>query len=135
MEDMLADLFQPDILLPEGYWETVRSKTSLPPEKMLMLAVLEDAIHCIRKHGHEPQSRTFREAVDWILEEQSDWPFCFVNICGILGFDSDYLREGLLAWQGKKVVKNRAGATRLVPTKALRQRGVVLELAARATGT
>lgn len=104
MEDRIAGLFQPDVLVSHRYWETFCGKASLPPEKMLMLAVLEDAIECLRKHAHRPNSLVFRDAVDWILDEKSDWFFSFENICALLGLDADYIREGLLRWKGKRVL-------------------------------
>ena len=109
MDESLAGLFQPDVLVSHRYWETFCGKASLPPEKMLMLAVLEDAIECIRKHARTPSSLKFRDEVDWILEERDDWFFSFENICGILGLDANYIREGLLRWKGKRVVSIRRG--------------------------
>ena len=103
MDESLAGLFQPDVLVSHRYWETFCGKASLPPEKMLMLAVLEDAIECIRKHARTPNSLKFRDEVDWILEEKGGWVFSFENICAVLELDADYIREGLLCWKGKRV--------------------------------
>lgn len=105
MENQPADLLEPDILLSHGYWENFCGKTSLCPEKMLMLAVLEDAVDSIRKGARTSGSLEFHEAADWILEEKTDWPFSFENICAALGLEADYICEGLLDWSGKKVVK------------------------------
>jgi hypothetical protein len=44
LEDKLASLFEPDTLLYAEYFENLRRKTVLEPEKGLILAVLEDAI-------------------------------------------------------------------------------------------
>ncbi len=43
---MLGSLLQPDGLFPVPYLETIRNKVYVDPEKMLMLAVLEDGIAC-----------------------------------------------------------------------------------------
>lgn len=108
MEENIAFLFQPDALLSYRYWETLRTKAARPPERMLMLAVLEDAVGCIRKRAHIPQSSLFRDAVDWILEEKSEWIFSFENICAVLELDANFIRTGLLHWSGKKGAAARA---------------------------
>lgn len=94
-------LFQPDTLLPAQFYETVRKKRPVP-EYRLMLAVLEDAISCFQKYLHardERGKKLFREAEEWILEENYDWVFSFENVCEISGFDPAYIREGLLSWK------------------------------------
>jgi hypothetical protein len=104
MEDSLADLFQPDTLVLHS-GDDSQATGPLFPEQSLMLAVLEDAIRCIQRHGRTSRSAACREAVSWILEKNSDWPFSFENICAVLSLDADYLREGLLIWQGKRAIQ------------------------------
>lgn len=105
MEDGLGDLFQPDTLVFPCSREDSQAKGPFFPEQSLMLAVLEDAVRCIQRHGRTSRSAACREAVSWILEKNSDWPFSFENICAVLSLDADYLREGLLTWQGKRAIK------------------------------
>ena len=105
-ETTVDSLFQPDMLLSSQYFETVRTRASLEPEKRLMLAVLEDAVLCFQKGsfaGDRRRKALFPDAEEWIMEENSDWPFSFENICEVLGFNPDYLRQGLLRWKGKKL--------------------------------
>lgn len=45
MDEKLASLFQPDTLLSTQYFDNLRRNNLLEPEKRLMLALLEDAIH------------------------------------------------------------------------------------------
>lgn len=107
METRVASFFQPDVLLPAQYLETVRRKADLEPERMLMLAVLEDAVACFQKYVFARDSRgknLFRDAEDWILEQESDWFFSFENICEVLRLNADYIREGLTRWKEKKLV-------------------------------
>lgn len=114
-ETRLTSFFQPDVLLRDHYLETVRRKTDLDPERMLMLAVLEDAVACFRKHVFARDSRgkkLLRDAEDWILEQDSDWFFSFENICGLLGIDADYLREGLMCWKQKQLARRRRAKAR-----------------------
>lgn len=103
--EIRGSLLQPDIVFSLDYLEFLLRKTSLPPEKRLMLTILEDAIGCFQKHifAHDREAkRLFRKAEDWILEEGSDWPFSFQNISESLGIDPSYLREGLLRWKEKR---------------------------------
>jgi len=108
MDVRIASLFEPDTLLPAQYFGNLRRKTLLEPEKRLMLAILEDAINCyqdnlLAKRGRE--GRLFTEAEEWILEKGSDWIFSFKNICETLGFNPEYVRQGLLQWKEKKTAK------------------------------
>ena len=108
VEEKIASLFQPDTLLPAQYLETFRRKAPLEPERRLMLAVLEDAIACFQKYIFARDSRRrvlFREAEEWIVEEGSDWLFSFENICEVLGFDPQYVREGLIRWKEEKLAE------------------------------
>ena len=106
IEENVASLFQPDILLAAQYVETFRTKTDLESEKRLMLAVLEEAVLCFQKGsfaGDRRRKSLFRDAEEWIMEENSDWPFSFENICEALGLNSAYLRQGLLRCKEKKL--------------------------------
>jgi len=109
-EEKLTSLFQPDILLPAEYSETVRRKVSSEAEKRLMLAVLEDAVQCFQDNVSARSGRgkrLFEEAEEWILETNSDWVFSFESICEVLGFNPQYVRQGLLRWKEKNLLKHR----------------------------
>jgi hypothetical protein len=70
-----------------------------------MLAVLQDAVECFQKHAMAQyvwEKKLFREAEDWILEKNIDWPFSFENICETLQLNPDYIRRGLLVWKEAK---------------------------------
>jgi len=54
--EALADLFAPDIILPEQFVEGVRTDSYVSGEKALMLAVLEDGIRCFQEHLRNPRS-------------------------------------------------------------------------------
>ena len=47
-EEKIASLFEPDTLLSAQYFDSLRRKAILEPEKRLVLAVLEDAINCFQ---------------------------------------------------------------------------------------
>ncbi|MGH7829968.1 MAG: hypothetical protein ACREP8_07295 [Candidatus Binatia bacterium] len=106
VEDRAAYLFPEDVLLPHQYFEHLFRKNFLEPEKKLMFAVLEDAISCFQKYAVAQDrrgKRLFREAEEWILEESGTEIFSFENICEAIGWDSNYLREGLFRWKERKL--------------------------------
>ena len=113
-DERIGALFQPDSLLSTHYFETLRRKTILEPEKRLMLAILEDAIHCFQDNlfaRNVRGRRLFEEAEEWIVEADGDWVFSFENICEALGFNPAYVRQGLLRWMENKLPKHRKGAS------------------------
>ena len=105
-DEKIAALFQPDMLLPAQYYDTLHNKASLLPEKRLMLAILEDAIGCFKNsifaEGRR-KANQFRDADSWILGENDEWLFSFENICETLGIEPAYLREKLLRWKEERL--------------------------------
>ncbi|MGD0948095.1 MAG: hypothetical protein ABSA52_11750 [Candidatus Binatia bacterium] len=90
-----SSLTQPDIILPSQHFGPRRKQA---PEQRLMIAVLHDALDCVEKyrfatirHGR----RLFHEAKQWFLADEADWPYSFECICGILGLDSNAVRQRL----------------------------------------
>lgn len=61
------------------------------PERLLMLAVLLDAVGIVRRPSNG-RRRLFDEARDWLLSDDMLWPFSFVNICDTLDLDPGRLR-------------------------------------------
>ena len=55
--DRLATLFEPDVLLPAQFFAAFRRAGGLERERLLMLAVLEDAIDCYQKFAHARDPR------------------------------------------------------------------------------
>lgn len=109
-DEKLASLFQPDTLLSAQYFDNLRRKTLLEPEKRLMLAVLEDAIHSFQDNllaEAAGKKKLFDEVEQWILERDGDWIFSFDNVCEALGFTPEYVRQGLLRWKEKQKSKHR----------------------------
>jgi hypothetical protein len=105
-------LFQPDILLPTQFFSTLRRKGPQEPERRLVIAILEDAVDCFRKHlfarDHKSQ-QLFEDAESWILSEDRDWPFSFENICELLDLNPEYLRRGLLTWKDSQLGERGRG--------------------------
>ena len=98
--DRIGFLSEPDILTSHQYYD--QETSGCQPEKRLMSAVLLDAIECFQKYPvlhDEYENRLFREAENWILDNDREWLFSFINICDALTIDPQYLRKGLLRWK------------------------------------
>jgi len=109
-------LFQPDIILPSQYGDSLRRRTRQDPEKTLMLAVLEDAVACFRNGLNARDRRRrelFKDSDAWITEENGDWLFSFEHICDILGLDARLIRNELLKW--KREAQQREGQAKVLP--------------------
>lgn len=90
------------------------------PEKRLMLAILVDAISCFVKSpaaAGMARNRQWLEARNWLCSNRQDWPFAFRNVCEVLGFDSDYLRRGLLGRNQTPRPDGGRGETHGLPLK------------------
>jgi hypothetical protein len=90
------------------------------PEKMLMFAILVDAIMCFDKLSAAagmPRYRKGLEARNWLCSNRQDWPFAYRNVCEVLGFDPDYLRRGLLGRIQMPRPDSRRGETHGLPLK------------------
>jgi hypothetical protein len=110
-------LFQPDILIQSQYQATYQRRFHHEPEKILMLALLEDAIVCFQdnlKSACKKKKSLFDDAESWILDDDTSYIFSFKNICDVLGFDAGYLRDGLMRW--------KEGALVAAPAKEHRKR-------------
>jgi hypothetical protein len=129
-EEKAMAVFQPDVLVSLQYLATYQRKFNLDPERLLMLAVLEDAVICFQDNIAATCNRKrtlYRDAEQWILGADRSYLFSFENVCEALGYDAGYLRQGLRRWkeetlasqsekhrrEGKRPHKNRS--YRLIP--------------------
>ena len=113
-DDRIASLFQPDTLLSAQYFDNMRRRTLLEPEKRLMLAILEDAVNCFQENLSAESGKRkilFDDVEQWIRADGSDWVFSFDHICEALGFTPAYVRQGLLRWREKNRSKRFKGGT------------------------
>ena len=119
--ESLAELFAPDIVLPEQFFEGARRDSYVSGEKALMLAVLEDGIRCFQEHLRNPRSNPrllSEQAEAWIRAVDYDWPFSFNNVCETLGIDPSALRAALLAWKAQRLAER---TERDMPTPAAKK--------------
>jgi hypothetical protein len=116
--EILAELFAPEIVLPDQIHQGYRRDSYLSGEKALMLAVLEDGIRCFQEHLTNPRSNPrllSKQAEDWIRAVDYEWPFSFNNVCETLGIDPEALREKLLTWKAARL--QTAGTTSPTPAE------------------
>lgn len=86
---------QPDVVMPSQYFTPHRKQA---PEQLLMIAVLHEALDCLEKHRFATDSanrRLFDETMQWFQVPESEWPYSFENICGVLDLDSNAVRRRL----------------------------------------
>lgn len=127
MKNALSLIYQQNELSIEGdFLESLHKKTRREGEEALILAVLEDAVDCFQKYVMARDRRgatLFREAEEWILDEDADWPFSFEQICETLGIEPNYLRQELMRWKEKKLAEARKGKIfQLPPRQAEKKR-------------
>ena len=111
--EVLADLFAPEIVLPDQLQSGYRRDSYVSGEKALMLAVLEYGIRCFQEHLTNPRSNPrllSKQAEEWIRAVDYEWPFSFNNVCETLGIDPDALREKLLTWKAKRLASVEAAS-------------------------
>lgn len=89
--------FSPLIEPPPAVTERIHKQ----PECHLLWAILANGIEEYMKYATATSRRgrrLFKEAEDWIMQDDPTWLCSFVSICHVLGFDPEYLRRGLRHW-------------------------------------
>ncbi len=110
LDEYIMAQFGPDILLSEQY-DRIYCKGLLSPEEELMLAVLEEAVSDVQRYrgARDRKDKTrFDEAEAWILANDREWIFSIENICEVLGFDPDYLRQDLHRWKKGTLARKKS---------------------------
>ena len=108
-------MFEPDTLLPEQFF-IILGRKPLQGEKRLLLAMLEDAVHCFQTYllARKPhERRLFQEAQEWIESTDTHWFFSFENICDILGIHPGRMREALQEWREQQILLRQQDLTEL----------------------
>ena len=99
MKENILMMIGGDASVQQQYLDTVRRSEHLEPEKALLVAILEDAIHTYRKYRMAREragKERFREAEEWIMGGGNDWIFSFNNVCELLDLNPDYVRRGVV---------------------------------------
>ena len=124
LDERIGSLFQPDTLLGEDYAANFRRKIPLEPERILLLAILEDGVRCYQENlliSGGKRRALFEEAKEWLFSDDAMWFCSFVSICTMLNLDPNYIRRGLQQWESRalksapaKQRKSAANEQRLV---------------------
>jgi hypothetical protein len=113
MNENLRTWVSRDISATQQFFDSFRRSEPLEPERALLAAILEDAIHDYRKYkkarDREGKER-FREAEEWIMESGNTWIFSFNHVCELLNLDPDYVRRALHARNGRASDRGQAQA-------------------------
>ena len=94
-----------------AYMATIKSNYR-EPEKILLIAVLEDALLMLYKHRFTKSfknKKIFRETLEWINSVDGEYTISFSLICSVLDLDEDYLRKGILRYLERKASSVRSG--------------------------
>src|SRR3989338_6607885 len=101
LELAIKELFQPDTLAHEEYLKTFKPR-EMEPEKRVMLAVLEEAVHCFQKYicaKYPKEISLFDDAEAWFMDESDRGLFSYVSVWELLRLDPAYVRNGCSAWR------------------------------------
>jgi len=110
-----------EVVLPAQLGWGARHDSRVSGPRALMLALLEDAIHCLlTPHG---SGKLARDAEAWIRTDDPAWPMSFPNVCDALGFASDTLRAALLA--RARVVEPTKRRWKIRLRSSREQRGII----------
>jgi hypothetical protein len=110
MEEKIFATIANDADARDRYLDTFRRSEYLEPEKALLLALLEDAIHCYRKFAaarNRAGRQQFHEAEEWLMGGGDGWVFSFENICDHLGIEPEYIRRGLREASARPAAERR----------------------------
>jgi hypothetical protein len=119
LDERFGGTLAPDAMLPSQFFAALHGRGDLSAERRLVVAVLEDALHCYLKYAdveNPKQRQLFLEAEEWIMGDHPSWFFSFPNVCDTLGLDPDYVREGLAKWLHKRRTMPAKPATEHTPS-------------------
>ena len=114
-------LVEPEVVLPPQFFGTLRRQAPVKTgEFRLLIALLEDAVHCFQKHAlarDRTGQRLFREAEEWMMAEGGDAKvregptFSFHYVCEVLGLDEEGVRRALRSGAHAGASPSRAGTS------------------------
>jgi hypothetical protein len=100
--DVIGKLFSGDAIAPSQFRDSRKGQDNAAPLRGLMLAVLEDALDCMRRGASNPASaalrKAAREAAEWVNDTTDEHLFSFNCVCETLGIHPGALRESLSVW-------------------------------------
>lgn len=96
---LFEENLDPEIIVPEQFFENARRRSAAAPETLLAVAVLERAVADLREYRYRTRrryQRLYMEAYEWVASNNRSWPFSFVNLCEVLNLPVDGLRGRLI---------------------------------------
>lgn len=103
-----------DTLMTQQYADTFRRSEHLDPERALVAAILDDAIHEYRKYSaaHDAFGKSrFREVEEWIMHGGNGWIFSFDNVCASLASTRSTFEADCVIGKVRQRRKNESRAT------------------------
>lgn len=100
IDNMFLPLQWTDILSSSQFFSDRAPAGEAANELVLQWAVFTDGLQRYWTLAADPDlhlSEEFREEEAWLLDNDRQWPFSFVNLCEAFGFHTDSLRGSLLA--------------------------------------
>jgi hypothetical protein len=98
MVERAFDITGADTLAMQQYVNTFRRSEYVGPEKLLLAAILDDAIEKYFKYYRANDldgKRRFAEVKKWVMQENEGWIFSFENVCELLDLVPSYVRREL----------------------------------------
>ncbi|HEY2386339.1 MAG TPA: hypothetical protein VGK30_05215 [Candidatus Binatia bacterium] len=88
----------------------MRARSTVEPERNLLLAVLTDAIiryQALAGVSEGARKRDLGEAERWLFSNDRRWPYSFVNVCEALEIAPSALRRQLVSWRAAQAARRR----------------------------
>jgi hypothetical protein len=90
------EALDPSVVQPVQFHDIWSRSATVPPERQLALAVVQEALHDLARfrfaHRRRGQ-RLYWQAYTWVADDDRQWPFSFVNLCEVLGLDVEAIRR------------------------------------------
>ena len=75
------------------------SASNWTPEKRLAAAVLSAALVELRDQAGEPRrQQDVAETVEWIMSDDTEWPYSFLRLCELFDLQPDWVRNVVQQW-------------------------------------
>lgn len=92
----------PDQMLPVQFRGLCSQGESVSPERELMVAVIQEAVADVQRYRSarsREQQKLYRDAREWLISDDTTWPFSFASLCATIGLSPEGIREGILPGQ------------------------------------
>lgn len=89
----------PVAILPVQFQLSSTQSRTISPARALALAVLEQAVTDANDQRFARTrcgQRAYWETYQWIIADDREWPYSFVNLCAAIGLDVDLVRRCIL---------------------------------------